>query len=387
MSHLQSEIKKYPLLPYSQLVYDMLKTNPDVYWTRFSVRVNKGTVDMARFKNAVEVVLRNHPVFSMRVDDEGRQQYEPLDDIFHGQYHSVDFIEDEMDVRIDVAYNRILGDARSELIMYEDVCRAYEGLQLLPDNYVTYLERTEQEKQSARYAASKEWLKQFFYKLNCPVYPKTDIPLELETCPIEGIWMDDYSDVCGAINLLLKQSILPLTAFFSLASALAMMEFNGTEEAALTWAYEGREHPEEQRVYGSLHRDIPFYIRKSQIENLKSDLIRQARNQIRTGIAHSDYPYTLTKPYTQRWNYALNVLVQPKDEELEKRIPFPIEVVSTKDEQPHSAYALLDVEVHATAEFLGLLFRYSATHYKPESIRRFAALIRKYAEWILEDNK
>jgi hypothetical protein len=41
---------------------------------------------------------------------------------------------------------------------------------------------------------------------------------------------------------------------------LAIADYCGTENAALTWAYEGRETEDEQRIYGSLHRDVPFQL-------------------------------------------------------------------------------------------------------------------------------
>ena len=122
---------------------------------------------------------------------------------------------------------------------------------------------------------------------------------------------------------------------------------------------------------------------KSKIINQKSDLIRIARKQYREGIAHSSYPLTLTKPHTDIWNYALNVLVRPTANDMEERIPFPFEIVPPANE-PNLAYALLDVEIYNEEPF-GLNYRYSATHYKPESIRRFAALVRKYVVWLIAD--
>ncbi len=115
---------------------------------------------------------------------------------------------------------------------------------------------------------------------------------------------------------------------------------------------------------------------------MREELIREARNQIRSGIAHSDYPYTLTAPYNKRWNYAVNVLHMRNNVEIEKSIPFPVEDIPASPQK--YAYALLDVEIHEKPESLQLVYRYSATHYKPESIRRFAALVRKYVEWLLE---
>lgn len=373
---------KYPLLPYSQMVFDMLKTNPEVYYSRFSLRVDKREVDVERLKNAFEVTLRHHPVFSMHVDEEGMQEYVPAADIWHGQYYSVDFYDEGDYVQVDIAYNRILGDLLSEHVWLNNLFRAYQGLPLHSDNYLDYLERMERDKQSQRYTADKDWLEREFGNLTCPVHPRTDVPLDKPCIPIGGTMLDDYSAWKEKLHAFGEENLLPLTAIFSLASALAIMEYNGADEAALTWAYDGRETSEEQHIFGSLHRDIPFKInQQSTIKNQKSDLIRLARKQYREGIAHSTYPLTLTKPHTDIWNYALNVLVQPSVEQLFKNCPFALEVMPPTDE-PQVAYALLDVEIY-DEEQLHIIYRYSSTHYKSESIRRFASLVRKYAEWLI----
>ena len=373
---------KYPLLPYSQMVFDMLKTNPEVYYSRFSLRVDKREMDVERLKNAFEVTLRHHPVCSMHVDEEGMQEYVPAADIWHGQYYSVDFYDEGEYIRIDIVHNRILGDALSGHVCLNNLFRAYQGLPLLPDNYLDYLEQIERNKRSSRYAADREWLEREFGNITCPVHPHTDVPLDAPCVPFEGTLLDDYSACQELLLAFGEEHLLPLTAIFSLASALAIMEYNGADEAALTWAYDGRETPEEQHIFGSLHRDIPFMInQKSKIINQKSDLIRIARKQYREGIAHSTYPLTLTKPHTDIWNYALNVLVQPSLEQLLKNCPFAIEVVSPTDE-PLVAYALLDVEIF-DEEQLRINYRYSATHYKLESIQHFADLVRKYVRWLI----
>ena len=373
----------YPLLPYSQLVFDLQKTSPEVYTTRSVIRLQKKEVDIARLHSAVEQAIRNHPVSQMYVNEDGMQQYEQQDDILHGQYHSVDFVDKGAYVDVYVKNNRILGDARSELIITEDVARAYKGLPLQKDNYLNYLQQVEKLKHSLRYEANRQWLESEYGHLSCPVHLHTDFPIKETDTPIEGTYPEDYSDIRETLDKFASENLLSYTGFFSLASALAMMEYNGTDAAALTWAYEGRERPEEQRIYGSLHRDIPFRIQKLNIENQKSELIRQARNQIRSGIAHSSYPYTLTKPHTEIWNYAVNVLVQPAMQVNVPKVPFAFEDVTPK-ESLHIAYSLLDVEIY-DAEKLVVNYRYSATHYKESSIKKFAALVRKYAEWLLEE--
>ena len=377
MLNAQSPIEKYPLLPYSQLVFDMLKSNPDVYWSCFGLRLDKKKVEVGRFKQAIEKAIRNHPVFQMHVDEEGMQHFEPIKDILHGQYHSVDFIDNGESVDVYIKGNRILGDGWSDAMIVKDVVRAYQGLPLQPDGYLEFLQQVEEDKYSARYAANQQWLESEYGHLSCPVHPKTDFPIQVTDTPIEGTYAEDYSAMREVLDKFASDNLISRTGFFSLVSALAMMEYNDCDEAALTWAYDGRERPEEQRIYGSLHRDIPF-----KISNLKSDLIRQARNQIRSGIAHSCYPFTLTYPHTEIWNYALNVLVQLSMQEKTMAVPFPFEDI-TPDIEPHNAYSLMDVEIIEMDKLI-INYRYSASHYKPASIQRFAALVRKYAECLLE---
>ena len=373
----------YPLLPYSQLVFDMQRGNPDVYMSKSGVRLRKDKVDIPRLRQAIEKAIRNHPVFSMRVDEEGMQHFELQSDVFHGQYHAVDFEDHEEYVDILIQGNRILGDGWSDVMIIMDVMRAYRGEPLLPDLYLNYLQHVEDMKQSARYESNRLWLLREFGDISCPVHPQTDKPLDAQEIPLEGNWTEDYSVLRDAMEKLSDTKMITLTAIFSLASALAMMEYNNTNEAALTWAYDGRETEEEQNIYGSLHRDIPFRIKvKGERLKLKDELIREARKQFRDGIAHSDYPYTLTKPHTEIWNYALNVLVQHTLQEKTEELPFAFESIEM-DSTQHIAYSLLDVEIYEGAELM-INYRYSATHYKESSIRRFAALVRKYVEWLVE---
>lgn len=371
----------YPLLPYSQLVFDMQKTNAEVYTSEQVVRLNKEDVDIPHLQHAIEQAIRNHPVFSMHVDEHGRQSYEHLSDIMHGQYHAVDIVAHDRFIDVHFKNNRILGDGQSGILLIEDMIRAYNNLPLEPDNYLNYLEHMEQTKQSMRYEQDRLWLEAEYGHLSCPVRPTTDAPIDITNTPTEGLLTEDYSALQPALNLLMQEQLIPLSAFFSLASALAIMEYNGCDEAALTWAYEGRENKEEQHIYGSLHRDIPFKISQKTTAVQKKDLIRQARHQARQGIAHSSYPLTLTYPHSDIWNYALNVLVQPSVKEKMSDFPFPFELLED-EKTPRVAYSLLDVEIYE--EPLTVLYRYSATHYKEESIRRFAGLVRKYVEWLLE---
>lgn len=374
---------KYPLLPYSQLVYDITRWMPGVYRFPITLRWKNGAKEKDRIEKAIRLALENHPVFSMQVDWKGQHYSSKRKDILHGKYHRFSLSEDGEDMLMRIELSRILGDGKSMEILAEDLERAYKGLPLESDDYWGYVARYEQQKKGAHYQDSHEWLKQEFADDIIPVRPAIDRRWIATLLPPQaGLYIDDYTVLHENIERLKEDQFISYEGIFSLASALAIAEYCGTNEAALTWAYEGRERPEEQRIYGSLHRDVPFQIRKSKIVNRES-AIREARNQIRFGIAHSDYPYTLTAPYNKRWNYAVNVLRVESPKDMQNKTWLPVEIVSVPRQK--FSYALLDVEIHEKEESLQLIYRYSSTHYKPESIRKFADIVRKYVLWLIND--
>ena len=213
-----------------------------------------------------------------------------------------------------------------------------------------------------------------------PVRPTTDRRLKTIFPPKVGIASFDCTSLRRDIIRFAKRRALSMDIFFSLATALAISEYCDTDYAALTWAYVGRERTEEKRIFGSLHKDIPFKISRN---CSREEMIDNARVQMRDEIAHCDYPFTLMSPYNNRWNYAVNVLRVENEHELIKLLPPSVELIPTPPQK--YAYALLDVEIHESFERLEIVFRYSATHYKESSIHRFSELVRKYALWLLSE--
>ena len=347
-----------------------------------------GAKEKERIQRAIHTAIENHPVFSMRVDTKGMHYADSVLEPWNGPYMKLKFAESGDDLFINTQFSRILGDGKSGQILIEDVKRAYEGLPMESDDYWGYVALYELKKTEPHYGISQAWLMREFADETVPVRPTIDSKWITTLLPPKaGLYMDDLTSLREQINQLVQEQHLPMDGVFSLCAALAIAEYCGTDEAALTWAYEGRERPEEQRIFGSLHRDVPFRIsRKSKVESQKpasrGELIKEARNQIRQGIAHSDYPYTLTAPYNKRWNYAVNVLHVTDLEDFLPTLGYPVEIEPAPKQK--YAYALLDMEIVEHAESLQLRYRYSATHYKPESIRRFADLVRKYLEWLLE---
>lgn len=378
--------KAYPLLPFSQLVFNMTRWMPWVYMFTFKWCWPGKKNELEHLEAVVLQVLNHHPVFKMHVDSQGYQTYRPAPLGMKGRYYAIRLWEKGDDVYGSFRWSRILGDAKSIYIFFENVIRAYKGEILPADEYLTYLETVSQAQSHARYAESKKWLENMFCNTQVPVRPTMDRKSVHTIFPVRvGILKADYSDLRVDIHRFLQDKLLTLDGFFSLSVALAISEYCGTEFAALTWAYEGRETLDEQNIFGSLHRDIPFQI--SRINPLtnqtysRDELVQQARQQIRSGIAHSNYPYTLSEPHNSRWDYAVNIIRNMNPDEFLSTAAIPTTLLPMPKQR--IAYAMLDVEIYDSQNSMELLFRYSATHYKKASMQRFATLVKQYALWLL----
>lgn len=360
----------FPLLPFSQVVFDSMRDGGVDRWTFcVTMRTSAMQVDVERLRTAVETVLQHHPIFSMRIDDSGLQHYERN---YRTPYISFDISEENGEVCFLVRANRILGDATSFALLLNNISLAYMGEPLPKDNLLHFLHERQRhplspswEKSRERLCSacesSREWLHSQFDNLTAPTTITPDIPFGKEEHSSLAIWqesLEGYSIQDNANTVL------------TLATALAIMDYNDTDEAALTWAYVGRETAEQQAIFGSLHRDVPFVL--SRKENVSyGEMLAEARRQIEQGIIHSDYPYTFLAERRDVWRNAVNVLIQPTFVPEMCGAQWSFSLLPASDE----AYCALDVEF--TQSPLTLTIKYSSGNYGEQSIQRFASLIKK----------
>ena len=369
---------KYPLLPFAQLIWDQMQYLPDIYRDKIALTLDVSTVDVVRFRDSVEQALRNHPVFSTIVTEQGEQYYQPSKNILKGQFYSIEYQTEGNQLTLWFAFSRLLGDSYSFRLLFQDICRAYKEQPLFEDRYWDFLRRYEQLKSTPQYETDRRWYEENFGEVNYAVRPNVDTNQPLSRFGKEASFVDDLTEIRPQLQHVCDQYQLSASQCISLCVTLAIMEYNDIDSAALTWAYLGRETMEEMAIFGSLHRDIPIKISRKGNPD-KQELLEQIRAQMTHSIAHSLYPYTLLAPQNQVWDYAVNVLTSITEERLTQYAPIPVQL---NIEENRQAMSLLDVDVYEDGA-LAVVYRYSATHYKPESIRRFAALVRKYVEWLI----
>lgn len=378
-TNIQKE-QAFPLLPFSQLVFDaILKDEKAIDTWTFPVllRTKAEEVDAERLSSAVEKAIAHHPIFSMHITEDGKQRYEKG---YRTPYLSAKVYSEDGFVYLSLTLNRILGDATSFVMFAQNIWRAYRGEPLPHDGYLHYLQQYEQTTQTQAYKEHGEWLVRQYGNAAYPLRPAPDSPegeLLTEGSFTPYIVTPDYADKLPA--LFRKERISP-NAFFCLVTALAIMDFNGTDQAGLTWAYMGRETNEQMTIFGSLHRDIPLTITKTKTET--ASLFAQLREQMEQGIIHSDYPFTLTSPSTSPWHTAVNVLVQPSLADAMEGSPVSFELMPAAHD--NTSYCMLDIDINL--EPLTLTFNYSPKHYTEESIHRFASLIDSNVWCLLNPN-
>lgn len=352
----------YPLLPYSQVVYDSLKTHPDAHARVWHIRLNGQVWNIGRLRMAMEKALRSFGVFEMNIDENEHQYRVARENILEGPYHAVTITEHGLEILLDIRLNRILGDETSKILLMQTLIQCYEGAEPIPDGYWQWLEAEEQRKTTERYTAHCQALSMQFDSVDYPVAPATDAQLRESK---DGLLLIDLQEFEQDIEIFKQEWLLSLNGLMVLATGLAIMNMEGTDKAGLTWAYNGRETEQEQRIFGSLHRDVPIVLEREPLEQM----IRQTRRKIREGIRLSDYPYTLSSPKESVWHKAVNVIVEPSRSGL--RLPAGLTVEETQsDEHVH-----LDVEVFENP--LRMLLRYDTACYTEQRMQQFAQQIKE----------
>lgn len=350
--------KQYPLLPFSALVSEDIANGKGDAWV-FQYNLMAEGIDVNRLRQAIGLVLQHHPVFSSRITDYV-QQYEAG---YRTPYFACDIREEGTACVLTIRFHRILGDGASLVLLLTNINKVYKGEEIAADTYLEYLESQERLRVSAHYASSRQWTIQRYDSVTAPSCPKPDS--DASSSHTHGI-----EATVLRRNIPMKPDDIGKGELLNLATALAIMDYNGTDSAALTWGYLGRETAAEMTVFGSLSRDVPFVLTRTG-DDSAATLKAKARSEVQQGILHSAYPYTFNATNRELWRYAVSVEILP-------RVDLAIgdtewQLIPTADEQTKQAHCFLDVEYHEAEE--ALVLRYSTYYYKEESIERFADLI------------
>ena len=181
-----------------------------------------------------------------------------------------------------------------------------------------------------------------------------------------------------------EASGLGKNGLFITAQLLAMAAMNGKPDVLLAWVYKGRDSRYLNNILGLLFRELPVGLSLSR-DMTMGELYADVAEQIRLGIAHSDYPY-IDKNSIVKTNDHFVFIYQENNWNACESMPIDMEEVDI-DFPDIASETAMDVEVLDTDEGLVLFLEYSIDRYRRADVRRFINTIVRFVRAMLRCRK
>lgn len=310
--------KVHPLTVAQLDIFDRQLYNPkETMWNLPQMFVTSRLEDADKLKDALNKVIKNHPVFSMGLefgeDDLPVQRYDEsytpvveiedmteeefaaerntmvgLHKLMHSSLFEVRLIRTEAKLYVFFNPHHIMIDGMGYQALFTNVARAYKGQELIPDTYCTYLSREEEIRDSEKYIRDMEfWQDYYSGKDWCreliPDQESTENLMNLLPIPVQVSVKD--AEKFEAVSKLSRNGL------FSLAAMMALSEVTGRDDIMIAWAFHNRTDVSRMRAVGLLIITLPLGISFSEFETF-ADLYEEIRKQSALGIEHNSYEMT-----------------------------------------------------------------------------------------------
>ena len=398
--------KPWPMTDEQRYLFDFQLHTPKSIALNIArlLRIN-GEIDAERFCAAVNAMIRSHPALMTTLffneDGELEQRYTPelippvrIEDI------SEETLAAEKD-RLIRPYRKLIGqplmrsrifrteqglywfydihhllfDGTSNKIMLREVCERYLAEEWPksgePDGYYLMLQERAQHKNSPMYAESRAYFERRYggvdwsVRLDCERdtrmgrYTYCKIPLDLPE---------------GALEELEKKTGLGKNGFFIAAELLGIAALNGKKNVLIPWFYKGRDSKYQENMIGVLFRELPVAVSLAPETSLK-ELFADIQEQIRDGLAHSDYPYIARNAMVRTKDYFYFIYHEDNWTMLHK-MPLDLEDVDIEYEDI-ACHSDVDEHILDTEEGLVMLLEYYRERYPEADIQRFMETMRR----------
>ncbi|MCR5687479.1 MAG: AMP-binding protein [Lachnospiraceae bacterium] len=360
------------------------------------------SVDIGRVASSLEKVMKTHPVFStiycFNDDNDLVQRYMrdadlsvTIEDMTESDFISeaenlvkpykllnsplyrLRLIRTERGGYLYIDMHHSIADGTSIQILIRDLCDAYDGRKLPPDNYYLKVEERSRESLSPLYREAKDYYAGLLDTVAWDCFPEPDHPVDAgkygnitAMIPIESGSYEKLQNIYGVSK----------NAFFITVSVLSIAFYNRSEDVRVSWTFNGRETEADANVIGTLIRNLYVGIRLAQTPKI-GELYREVQIQIRNGIYYSCYPYPGPEKVNDEGIDA-NLIYQSdlRDLTRDRSLSYiPVEL----DRENVAADNLLDIEIHEKADGCMLYIDYMADCYEPSSIKRFRRIFLKTA--------
>ncbi len=359
-------------------------------------------VDAQRFAQAVNATIQSHPSLLSRLyfgeDSEPVQIYDPeiftpvevehiteaelekLKETLVQPYITINrpllrirLFSTEKALYFFMDINHLTVDGTSYVIVVREIMERYLMSGKIeasrPDNYYLMLSKRESAKLRPNYMEDKAYYEKRYGGITWSKRLYTEAVTRGNT--FEYI-KQDVKIVPEELGELTHNSGLGKNGLFIAAQLLALVSYNHTPDALISWIYKGRDDQNLQNVVGLLYRELPVAIRfdpKATLGALLSDI----QDQIIQGIVHSSYPWvSLNASPSSNDNIVLNYQDMIG---FEKNLPMNVELIDIPVSGDDAAESGMEVEItDVDDENICITAEFSSNRFKRDDVIRYITM-------------
>lgn len=373
----------------------------------FLLRLDRN-VDMGKLKKAIDVTLKNHPVFSISFDmnansefvqkfdqdkvfdikieniseadfiDESEKLVKPFN-LLKGSMYRVKLFKTERGGYLFFDIHHTIADGTSIQILLRDICKVYDGKPIDSDYYYAVVKNREKEMYSSLYDEGKKYYDSIFGQDEWDACLKPDFEIKGNEygCINTIIPIDNKS-----YDEIYKKYGMSKNVFYIMVTGIAMAIYNNKNNIRVTWVYNGRKRLSENDVIGALYKSLYVGILFDEKKSLK-DVYFNVLEQINNGIRYSSCFYVENDSMAIDCDdVAVNYQSNFRNNNMEGSLKFEgVEILKEK----YSADNLINVEINDDGNYCKLCLAYNASAYKYESIYWFKKILLKVACILVEN--
>lgn len=387
--------------------YQLYTPKSTMYNLFTMLKVDLDIFDMDKMAKAMYDTIKNHPAlltcYFFNEDGEIEQKYNPdlLNEIFVEKVSEFDFnqMKDNLVMPFKLINSRMyrcrvfktekagyvffdvhhsLFDGTSFKIFMANVVKNYMEMPVEKDYYYYLLDKREKAHETEFYNEAKEYFEKKYDGDEWSVKPDIDHDSR-ETAQDEIITTLDIKD--EALSKVEKTYKISRNEFFITAEMLAIAFYNKKENIKISWIYNGREDINSMNSVGLLFRDLPVALKINQKKTLR-ELYQDVREQVQNAIKYSCYPY-VDKTSNVVSDDTAYLLYQQDLRDNGSFGDFEMETIDIRQNQAASQ-TVLDIEILDGEDGLEVMFDYTASKYKYESMDKFKDLFIRIVHAMVE---
>ena len=408
--NLEEKKKPHPLLYIQQcMLYDQLD-NPDINIHNLTrlYRYEKSKLDINKFINAVNILIKHHPCYLTVLHKKGENEYEQIyrpelfkeiklekmseknfiekilpniltnfqNNLFDKLLINFRIIETEKYLYQFMDHHHIFFDGYSIKLFLDNLEKLYEGKPIIEDLYYLRLKELEDMKKDIKYNDIKNYMnKKYDLKEPCGC-PKKDE----ENKGKKGLkffkfvipnFKEKYYNILGDNDKLYNN-------FIVIASMLSIAKHINKTDIMVTWSYHGRASIKEKYIVGNLFRVYPIRINFQKLMNI-SELNTIVTNQSKDLLKKLYYPHVLDSIDGE----IMNIIYQKNLNQLSNFCGIKRERVDTPPRKLDKGVfnnQVIDASYDITENGLEIDWQYPLCKYKEETMKKFSELFIKFCD-------